>query len=333
MIKSAIVGCGAISLSHVDAIKQITDAEIVAVCDIKKDKADALAEKNAAKAFYDFDEMLKGAEFDFLHICTPHYLHVPMAIKALERGINVVMEKPCAMNEAEIDKIHSYLDKARVAVCFQNRYNASVIAAKELITSGRAGNVLGARAFMTWNRGGKYYTESGWRGTWSTEGGGVLMNQSIHTLDLLVELLGRPKRVSATVANHHQKGIIEVDDTAEAYIEFESGATASFYATNTFVKDMPVSVDVVCEKVTICIKERHLELIWQDGRTETDNFEQAQTGGKLCWGSGHRALIANFYKAVSENTDFPVSYESAAVTLKLVMGIYKSAKSGDFCDL
>lgn len=327
----AIIGCGAISRSHLDAVLRLEGVRLTSVCDIKRDRAAALASEAGGEiaVYDDYRALIERERPDVVHICTPHNLHVPMAAEALKKGIHVVMEKPSAMNEAELSRLSEYQGAAKIGVCFQNRYNKSVIRAKELIESGEAGRVVGARAFMTWNRAGAYYTESGWRGTLEKEGGGVLMNQSIHTADLLVHLIGKPVSVSATVANHHQKNIIEVEDTAEAYIQFENGATACFYATNAFVRSWPVMIDIVCEKASIRLEEQNIKIIWSDGRIEENNYDAIVTGGKARWGAGHRALITHFYDCVRKNLPFGIDYDSAAVTMRLVFGIYHSAAAGD----
>ena len=137
-----------------------------------------------------------------------------MARLAAEKGIHVFTEKPPVMDRAQWADFQA-LEHApvRVGVCFQNRYNASVQLLRRLLDSGRPGKLLGARAFVTWKREAPYYTESGWRGSLATEGGGVLINQSIHTMDLLVQFLGRPRQVEASIANHHLKGVKDVEDT------------------------------------------------------------------------------------------------------------------------
>ena len=228
-MKTCLVGCGGIAAVHGSVLTSGIDTEFVAAADIKPEKAQTYAENFHTKPYPSLESMLEAEKPDVLHICTPHYLHVPMAIYSLERNINVFMEKPPAISFDQLEELKKAAAKseAQLGFCYQNRYNASIRAAKDLIDSGKAGKVLGARAFVTWCRGAAYYTESGWRGSLKTEGGGVLINQSVHTQDLLCFLLGDPTAVDATMTNHHLKDVIEVEDTLEAYIDF-NGVHANF---------------------------------------------------------------------------------------------------------
>ena len=209
-MKTCLVGCGGIAAVHGNVLTSGIDTEFVAAADIKPEKAQSYAENFHTKPYPSLESMLDAEKPDVLHICTPHYLHVPMTIYALERNINVFMEKPPAISFDQLEELKKAAAKsdAQLGFCYQNRYNASIRAAKDLIDSGKAGKVLGARAFVTWCRGAAYYTESGWRGSLKTEGGGVLINQSVHTQDLLCFLLGDPTAVDATMTNHHLKDVI-----------------------------------------------------------------------------------------------------------------------------
>ena len=157
------------------------------------------------------------------------------------------MEKPPAITLAQLDQLKQavYASKAKLGLCYQNRYNPSYRAAKEFIASGAAGKVLGARGLVTWNRPAPYYTQSEWRGKLATEGGGVLINQAVHTLDLLSDLLGKPDWIDASLSNHHLKGLIEVEDTLEAYIRFGE-KVACFYATNASVSYTHLTLPTIC---------------------------------------------------------------------------------------
>ena len=160
-MKVAIVGCGNVSANHFDALKEISDAEIVACVDIKPERAEKKAAETGARAYTDYDKMLEAEKPDVVHIATPHWLHTPMAVKALENGANVFLEKPCSVTSEEADALAKAQDKSgrQVAVCFQNRYNENSIILKELVDSGRYGKIKSVRAFITWNRGADYYSD------------------------------------------------------------------------------------------------------------------------------------------------------------------------------
>ena len=216
-----VVGCGGIAQVHGTVLQHLEGVELVGCADIKPERAQAFAETYGGRAYSSMEELLEHEQLDAVHLCTPHYLHTPMAKLAASRGLHVFTEKPPVMTWEQWAEFRQ-LEQApvRVGVCFQNRYNPSVQLLREVLASGKAGKVLGARAFVTWHREAPYYTESGWRGSLQTEGGGVLINQSIHTLDLLGQFLGRATQVEASMMNHHLKGVIEVEDMMEAYLTF-----------------------------------------------------------------------------------------------------------------
>jgi len=318
-IKAAIIGCGNIYENHAKAIKKYNGAEILAFCDIKPDKAENAAAKYGGKATSDYKEILEDEEINVVHICTPHYLHTPMAIEALKHGKHVLMEKPVAMNYEEAEKLIKAADESdkKIGVSFQNRYNNTSMKIKELIESGETGPVLGARAFVTWNREGAYYTQSDWRGKWSTEGGGVLINQAIHTIDLLQWFLGDIESISGHASTKKLGDIIEVEDTAEAYIKFNSGADALFYCSNCYAINAPVFIEITCEKA-ILRQEDELTVKWKDGRQETFREDNIITGEKAYWGLGHSRLISDFYKIIEGNGKFSIDPYEAAKSIKII---------------
>ncbi len=322
------MGCGGIAAVHGAVLSQNPDTKAVAYADIKKERAQAFAEQYGGNAYGSLSEMLANEEIDVLHICTPHYLHVPMALEALKKGIHVLMEKPPAISHEQLKELEQAAAGKRVGVCFQNRYNKDVQKAQELIRSGKAGKILGARAVVTWHRDAPYYTQSGWRGTWATEGGGVLINQSIHTLDMLRYFLGEPTAVEAHVCNHHLKDVIEVEDTAEAYIAF-GDVTALFYATTAYCTDSPVMVEILCENMTLRMEDGRLTCTAKGGKAEVFTFETDNCLGKSYWGYGHQELIGDYYRCLLEGRPFPVPASDAANTLRLMLGIYDSSKKGE----
>ena len=322
--KIALVGCGAIAPNHLRAIKSIPYVEVVALCDLNKEKA----EKRKAeyeldcKIYTDFDEMLNNEALDSVHIATPHYLHAPMTIKALKRGINVFLEKPMCISVEEITEIidAEKNSNASVCVCFQNRFNPSTILAERI--ANEDGGVKSAFGSVFWYRDEKYYTNSGWRGKWATEGGGVMINQAIHTLDLLCYYLGKPDSVMATVANHHLKDVIEVEDSAEGVITFENGKKANFYTTTAFEGRDATILYLVTEK------KRRIQLqysaVYVDGEKIDDPTLDSNFVGKECYGNGHTYLIANYYDALKNKKPMPVTLESAQYALRILLASYKS---------
>ena len=325
-----VVGCGGIAQVHGAVLQELPGVELAACADIRPERAQAFAETFGGVPYPSLEDMLEKEGLNCLHICTPHYLHTPIAKLAAERGIHVFTEKPPVMNRAQWEEFQA-LEQApvRVGVCFQNRYNQSVHLLKEVLASGEAGKVLGARAFVTWHREAPYYTESGWRGSLETEGGGVLINQSIHTLDLLVQFLGRAKGVEATMANHHLKGVIEVEDTLEAYLDFE-GAHALFYATTAHCADSPVLVELTCENVTLRMEEQEVALSWKDGTKEHFSLAQPKSSatGKAYWGASHGLCIGDFYHCLETGERFINDIPGIRDTAELLLATYQSAREG-----
>ena len=323
-----IIRCAVPNMDAAKAIGEIKkQIHIPLVADIHFEKAQDYAERFHTKPYASLEEMIEKEQPDVLHVCTPHYLHVPMTQYALERGINVFMEKPPAITLAQLDQLKQavYASKAKLGLCYQNRYNPSYRAAKEFIASGAAGKVLGARGLVTWNRPAPYYTQSEWRGKLATEGGGVLINQAVHTLDLLSDLLGKPDWIDASLSNHHLKGLIEVEDTLEAYIRFGE-KVACFYATNAYCADVPPLIEISCEKVTVRIEDLDVSYRYPDGTITKPDVERPVPIGKSYWGSGHTACIGDFYKALENNTDFALELPVLENSIRLMLGAYESAR-------
>jgi predicted dehydrogenase len=265
--------------------------------------------------------MLEKEPLDAVHITTPHYLHAPMTKLALLKGINVFLEKPMCISTSEIDELLEIEKKSdgRIAVCFQNRYNPATIAARKIAEED--GGVTSAYGSVFWERSEKYYTESGWRGAYSTEGGGVMINQAIHTIDLLCQFLGNPSSVCATKANHHLKNIIEVEDTCEGVIKFDNGKTACFYATTAFPGYDSTNVFLVTKNHRIEIRNNRL---FVDAEPVVLGSESETYLTKACYGNSHATLIERFYDALEHGTKMPVSLESASMALRILLAAYTS---------
>lgn len=330
-----VVGCGGIAQVHGAVLRDLESVELIACADSKPERAQAFAGKFGGTPYSSLEAMLEHEHLDCLHLCTPHYLHTPMAQLAVGRGIHVFTEKPPVIDRAQWAEFQA-LEQApvRVGVCFQNRYNASVQLLHRVLDSGRAGKLLGARAFVTWRREAPYYTESGWRGSLQTEGGGVLINQSIHTMDLLGQFLGRARQVEATMANHHLKGVIQVEDTMEAYIDF-GGPGALFYATTAHCADAPVLVELTCENATLRMEERQVHITWKDGGEERHSFPAGQpaAGGKAYWGNSHGLCISDFYRCLGTGERFPNDIPGIRDTAELMLAAYQSAREGRVVEL
>lgn len=327
MKKIGLVGCGSIARVHVEILLKIPGISLTAFADCDESRAEEFARTYGGRAYVSLEEMLETEKLDVVHICTPHYLHVPMCREALRRQIHVFMEKPPAMSCEQFEEllVAENNSVARVGVCLQNRYNQTTKELERLLEAGALGAVKGGRAFVTWNRAKPYYVESGWRGMKTTEGGGALMNQAVHTLDLLVRFLGKPEWVEASMHNHHLKGVIEVEDTVEAYIRFPS-SIACFYATTGYVTDAPVLLELECEYGNVRLEGNRMVCRYGDGKTVETVFDGTGGPGKAYWGDGHGACIRDYYRCLELGQSYSNDLQSVADTFQLMMDIYESAK-------
>ena len=330
MKKVGIIGCGGIAQVHGWVLQSMENAELVAVCDVERDWAVALSERYGAettKVYTDWRELCE-TEADVVHICTPHYLHAPMAIELLRHGKIVFMEKPCGISREQFEELRreDALHPGMLGVCFQNRYNETTQAVDRMIVEGKIGPVTGGRAFVTWRRDEDYYAGSPWKGKLATEGGGALMNQSVHTLDLLLRYLGMPEQVEATCSNHHLKGVIEVEDTVEAWMVFKSGARACFYASNGYATDAPVVLELQGEKGRITVNGSEVTLRTAEDGTEHFSFETENGIGKGYWGCGHQACIRDFYRCMEEDRRYQGDVKGVETTFDTMMRIYEAGR-------
>ncbi len=328
-MKAAVIGCGSISRMHLEALENNQKTEIIAVADIKPERADSAAEKYGAKAYYSFDELLKNEKPDCVHICTPHYLHTSMAIKALEAGINVITEKPCSVTTDEVDALRNAQQSSgkQVGVCFQNRYNACVQYVADVIANGSMGKIKSIRAFVTWDRGADYYSDD-WHGTLDKECGGVLINQAIHTVDIVQYFGGDCQKVTAHVSNDHLKGIIEVEDTASLLMELDGGVRAILYATTAYAENSGVMIEIAFEKGTLRLEGETLYSIGADGKiTEICERPQAVHHGQSYWGASHGSLINDFYDCLESGEKFIIDAFEGGKAAKIVAAAYESSKT------
>ncbi len=330
-MRVSVVGCGAVSRNHLRVLKSIRSVEISSVADINKDRADAAARKYGCKAYYDFEAMLKEDKPDCIHICTPHCLHVPMAVRALEKNIHVLCEKPCAISEEGLSALRTAQDNssANFGVCFQNRYIGSVKAVKSLIDKKIYGEVLSARAFVHWSRNEDYYSDD-WHGKLSKEGGGVTVNQAIHTQDLMRYLIGSDTAcVTAHTFNDHLKGVIEVEDTVHALFGYKNGAVGLFNATTAFSDNRPFMIDIICKRGTLRIEGERAYVISLGKIKQLRVKNTSDLIGKVYWGSGHAPLIKDFYACIEKGLPFPIDAYEGGKAAEEFLAVYKSSETGE----
>lgn len=327
-LKIGVIGCGRISVMHLQSIRAIEDAELICCCDVKKDRADGVALKYGCKAYYDYEKMLDEESLDAVHICLPHYLHTKAAIYAFSRGVNVLSEKPMDVDyESAVNAVKVAKEKGVLyGVIFQCRYNDSAEFVKAALRSGKLGKIISAVSVLTWSRPDSYYSESDWKGTWDKEGGGVVIDQAIHTIDLVRWIVdSEVKSVSCSMANRGHS-IVDVEDSAEGLITFENGVKYGFYCMNNYAIDQPIEIRLVCEKGKVVFGYDDAEIVYNDGSREevhSDGKDFDYSGGEIYWGFRHVRQIRQFYNAVLGKEPLDISGEEALKTHALIMEIYK----------
>ncbi|MBQ9131690.1 MAG: Gfo/Idh/MocA family oxidoreductase [Clostridia bacterium] len=312
-MRAAIIGLGVIGKVHARVLREMN--ALYAVCDVDAEK---FADYPDAKQETDYIRLLDELKPDVVHICTPHYLHADMVIEALKRNINVLCEKPLCIHVEDIDRIleAEKASRAQLGVCMQNRYNAANLFAKEYLKDKK---VLSGVGQVAWNRDASYYASGEWRGKWATEGGGVLINQALHTLDILEWLVGVPTKLTASISNLSLQNEIEVEDTA--VIRAFDGASLTFFATNGSGNSMPVEVVIKTEDTVVRILPDHVIV-----GNEATFFkkDERHVFGKSCYGSGHAPLIADFYDCISTGRQFALNGEEASRVVRLILAAYRS---------
>lgn len=330
-LRAAVIGCGAISETHIASILNTKDAVVEAVCDIKEDIAKYTAKKYNCKYYTDYKKLIDELHPDVVHICLPHYLHAPVSIYALEHGCNVLCEKPMAISAKDAEMMLKTATKTGkvLEIIFQNRYNNASRFIKETIVSGRLGKVMGAKACVCWQRSDEYYSNSDWRGKILTEGGGVCVNQAIHTLDLMLWFVAKkPIRVNANINTFAHD--IEVEDEADGIIIFDDNTRANFWFTNNYCKNAPVEIEVVCENGIAVMNGDSAEIFLSDGETLTSTKKDDEyiiyENNKSYWGVSHVRQVREFYAYISEQKPMLVNSFDAFETHKVMCAILKSGR-------
>jgi predicted dehydrogenase len=346
-MKFAIAGAGAIGDLHAQTISDLPEAEVGVIVDVQLEQALALAERHQALALTDLSEALSMPDIDAVAICTPSGQHADMVVAALKAGKHVVVEKPLdisleaayrvAVAERESDR--------RVTVISQHRFDTSSRVVHDAVSSGRLGKVSSGIASISWWRSQAYYDSAGWRGTWALDGGGALMNQGIHTIDLLVWFLGEPVEVFAwTGLLAHER--IEVEDTAVATIRFASGALGVIQGTTSAYPGLNARVQIHGDRGSAVIDDDELTYFHaaRDGETgpdigagspdnqaaallaaEVPSVDPGTAGPKP---TSHTAQYQDFHSCVVKSHPPLVTVAEATRTLAVIRAIYESADGG-----
>ncbi|MBN6849834.1 UDP-N-acetyl-2-amino-2-deoxyglucuronate dehydrogenase [Staphylococcus saprophyticus] len=326
MLKVAVVGLGDISHVHIHAIQNSTKAQLVAVCDENEKLSQQVPHVNY---YNDLQTMIDSETLDCVHICLPHYLHVSATTTCVENGINVLQEKPLAVNAKEgleLVKLQRKYPNIKIGICFQNRYNATFQALQEIVESKTYGEVIGVKGLVTCFRPESYYTDKPWRGQMATAGGGVLINQSIHTLDLIQLLCGKIASIKGTVSQLLDYDI-EVEDTASAHIKFENKANGMFFATNANFENSSVELQIIFENEKFTIKDNILTRFNEAGEKIKIAEDEKMTGNKTYYGPSYGKLINAFYDCINNDSNNYVHPKDALTSIAMIDAIQKSSES------
>ena len=324
MVRAAVIGCGDVSVVHLEAIGRIEGSELVAVCDLDPEVARTVGERYGVPGFTDPQTMIETARPDVVQISTPHDQHVDPAIACLEAGVAVLSEKPVAATVADAERLVSWTadhPDATVGICFQNRYNATSLAVRELLASGELGAVRGAFATVAWHRSPAYYEARPWRGQQARSGGGTLINQAIHTIDLLQWFLGDVTAVGGRAGTYLLGDVIDVEDSAQLILDHPGGVRSVCFATNTAAVDFPVGIDIATENAQLSIRG-DLTISWADGRVDVVPERRAASGGRSYWGVSHELLIADFHAQAAAGKPFWIDPAEGVKALEIIEQVY-----------
>jgi len=310
-------------------------AELVAVTSQREERAKEFASKWGVKYWYtDYKKMLKEAPIDAVIINTPHYQHYPMALEALENDKHVLVDKPIAISLKEADEM---IKKARernlkLGVILQSRFDPTIRKVKDSVESGVFGRLIFGEAIVEWFRTQEYYDESSWRGRWATEGGGALINQAIHTIDLLVWIMGQPEYLWAQMGTFTHK--IEVEDLAAAIIRFKNGAIGVVQGSTAIYPGLPTRLEIHGTRGTAIIEGevlRRWSIIGEEEIVLEGTKEGLKTWARpeLAPATNHASLIRDFAKAIIENREPTVNGVEGRKVLEVIMAIYESARSNN----
>lgn len=340
MIRCGIIGCGVISGTHLAGYRQIPGVEVTGFCDLILPRAEKLAGScPGARCFRDYHELLETV--DAVSVCTDHASHAEIVCGAIEAGRHVICEKVLGRVPEDLDMMLAAATAHPEVVAsgiFQHRFNPGNIALREAVRSGRLGKLLTVGLNFACLRDASYYAKDGWRGTVAGEGGGVLINQSIHFLDQLRFLFGDIVRVAALSGNFTHGDAIEVEDTAAAVGETEDGVPITICATNSASVNWRSAMTVTGSRGRIELIDEKVSAVFAADEKEADairaGLESAEgddvVHGKCYYGTGHTAQLADFIEAVRLHRAPSVTLADAAGSAALVHAIYAAAATGSW---
>jgi predicted dehydrogenase len=331
-VSVGIVGAGNISQTHTRAAQAIAGVNVSAVWGTTREKAQRLAETAGAVAYDDFASFLAHRPMDLVAIGTPSGVHAQQAIAAVENGLHVLVEKPVDIHTSRIDALIEAADRAgvKVGVFFQDRLKPDIVRLKSLMDSGALGDPVLISGRVKWYRPPEYYGNSRWRGTWELDGGGALMNQAIHTVDVLQWIVGPIARINARTATRLHE--IEVEDTMVAMLEFATGALGVFEAATSVYPGYPRRVEITGTLGTAILEGDTLVSVDLQGAASGQSKDAAPTVSEstpvVADASAHQRILEDFIAAFETNRAPVCDAREGRKSVAIVEAIYRSARDG-----
>ena len=335
-----IIGCGMVSDFHAAAISELEHGHLVGVSSRSAENAKRLTDNYDVEGYTDYNEMLKRDDLDIVCVCTPSGAHLEPAIAAAEADKHVVVEKPLEITLQRCDDIIQACDEAGVQLCaiFNSRFTEGAELVKTTIESGRFGTLTLGDAYIKWYRSQEYYDSGGWRGTWDLDGGGALMNQSIHAIDLLQYFMGPVQSVQAfTDTLAHER--IEVEDVAVAALRFENGALGVIEGTTAAYPGMFKKTEICGTKGTAILEEEDI-VKWEfdpelpeDSEIREKFAQQTGTGGgasdpRAINHANHRRQLENLINGLENDASILVDGREGRKAVEIILAIYQSSREG-----
>jgi UDP-N-acetyl-2-amino-2-deoxyglucuronate dehydrogenase len=340
-----IIGAGTISHIHARAIEVIPSAKLLGVYSINKNKSHAFAETHHCVSFDSFDGLLGNPRIDIVCVCTPSGIHLDSSIRCIEAGKHCVIEKPLEVTLEKCDQIIEAGEKSgiKIGVIFPSRFYDSSIQVKKALEENRFGDLVLGDAYVKWSRSDAYYQSASWRGTWQLDGGGALMNQGIHSVDLLQWYMGPVKSVQAVAANRKHKGI-EVEDTIVSTLQFANGALGTIECSTAVFPGSSKRIEILGTAGTAILEENSL-IKWQFEKeiNEDDQIRRAMSSGNTSGGGvfnpadisfgGHQRQLEDMIESIEKGKKPMVDGIEGRKAVEIVLAIYESARSGLRVDL
>jgi UDP-N-acetyl-2-amino-2-deoxyglucuronate dehydrogenase len=331
VINFAIIGCGHIAKKHAEAIRNTEGAQLIAVCDKVEENMVPFEEDYQVQAYRELDELLKNEDVHVVCICTPSGSHAPIAVQAAKAKKHVVVEKPIALKVEDADRIIAACDenKVKLSVVHPNRFRPAIMALKKVMDKNLIGKISHANATVRWNRNQAYYDQAVWRGTKEYDGG-VLMNQAIHNLDLLLWLVGDIEEVYSMSATRLRD--IEAEDVSTGVCKFVNGALGVVEAATTiYPKNLEETISIFGEKGTVKISGTTANLIEHWNIESMDEQETrdliAEIVADPIGKSGHQCIIEDMIQAIKYDCEPIVNGQDGKKALQFVTSMYESAEN------